>query len=431
MITSPAKQAMGRDTMKISVLIPTRDRLTLLRRAVDSVLRLDDEDCELVISDNASSENVAEYVESLQDPRVVCVRTTHPLAVTENWNNALEHSSGDYMIMLGDDDALLQTYFSRTRRLIAEFVQPQVIYHNALVYAYPGVVPEEPGGYLRSEGYADFLREAREPFRLERERAASMANSAMGFRVRYGFNMQFVTIARELIDELSRNGPFYRSPFPDYYAMNHTFLRARSIVVDPHPLVVIGVSPRSYGFFHNNRQETAGRSFLQGEDSHDGSASPTEPLLPGTNINDGWLASMRELHHELGSPASPRPDYGRYRMLQIAYVYEGHHLRGSIDTGELAELRRHMTRRERVFYDAAFSLLGLLQRIVPQSARAAIPSALLLAQRQFPAWDPIRDETSYEDIGAVVEQVDPSKDPLRWQRSRRPGLRGALVRRLG
>ena len=89
---------------------------------------------------------MAEYVESLHDTRVVYVRTTRPLAVTDNGNNALEHSSGDYVIMLGDDDALLSTYFSRTRRLIAEFDQPQVIYHNALVYAYPGVVPDEPDG---------------------------------------------------------------------------------------------------------------------------------------------------------------------------------------------------------------------------------------------------------------------------------------------
>ncbi len=417
--------------MKISVLIPTRDRLALLRHAVDSVLRLDDEDCELVISDNASSENVAEYVDSLGDPRVVYVRTPRLLAVTENWNNALEHSSGDYTIMLGDDDALLGTYFSRTRRLIAQFDQPQVVYHNALVYAYPGVVPEEPGGYLRSEGYADFLRDARVPFSLERDRATRMAHAAMGFRVRYGFNMQFVTVARSLVDELSRNGLFYRSPFPDYYAMNHMFLRAHSIVVDPHPMVVIGVSPRSYGFFHYNRQETAGRSFLQGDDAPTDSDSPTAPLLPGTNINDGWLTAMRELHRELGGPASPRPDYRRYRMLQIAYVYEGHYLRGSIDASELAELQRLMTRRERALYGTAFSFLRLLERIAPERARGVIPRALLLAQRQFPAWDPVRDDATYEDIGAVVERVDPSRDPLRWQRPRRPGLRSALVRRLG
>jgi hypothetical protein len=417
--------------MKISVLIPTRDRLALLRSAVDSVLRLDDADCELVISDNASSENVAEYVESLRDPRVVYARTTRPLAVTDNWNNALEHSSGDYVIMLGDDDALLSTYFSRTRRLIAEFDRPQVVYHNALVYAYPGVVPDEPEGYLRSEGYADFLRNARHPFRLERKRATSMAHAAMGFRVRYGFNMQFVTIERGLVDMLSSNGHFFRSPFPDYYAMNHLFLRARSIVVDPHPMVVIGVSPRSYGFFHNNHQETAGRSLLEGEDDAALPDPSAAPLLPGTNINDGWLGAMRELHLELGSPESPQPDYPRYRMLQIAYLYDGHFLRGSIDSSQLAELQRHMTLRERVFYGTAFSLLRALTRIAPTSIRAAIPRALQLAQRQFPAWDPVRDDASYENIGEVVKRVDPSTDPRRWQQPRRSGLRGAIIRRLG
>jgi hypothetical protein len=140
-----ASRSPGRCSRQADI-IPTRDRLTLLRSAVDSVLRLDDEDCELVISDNASSEYIAEYVESLSDPRVVYARTPRPLAVTDNWNNALEHSSGDYVIMLGDDDALLGTYFSRTRKLIAEFDRPEVVYHNALVYAYPGVVPDEPDG---------------------------------------------------------------------------------------------------------------------------------------------------------------------------------------------------------------------------------------------------------------------------------------------
>jgi glycosyltransferase involved in cell wall biosynthesis len=417
--------------MKISVLIPTRDRLALLRSAVDSVLRLDDEDFELVISDNVSSENVAEYVESLSDPRVIYVRTPRLLAVTDNWNNALEHSSGDYVIMLGDDDALLSTYFTRTRRLIAEFDRPQVVYHNALVYAYPGVVPAEPRGFLRSEGYADFLRDARQPFRLEHDRATSMVYAAMGFRLRYGFNMQFVTVERGLIDELSGNGPFFRSPFPDYYAMNHLFLRARSIIVDPHPTVVIGVSPRSYGFFYNNNKEAAGRSFLQGDDAGARSDSPLEPLLPGTNINDGWLGAMRELHRELGHPAQPRPAYARYRALQIAHVYDAHFLRGSIDEPQLAELQRQITRRERLLYGTVFSLLRALARIAPASVGEAIPRALLLVQRQFPAWDPVHDSASYENIDEVVERVDLSVDPLSWQRQRRAGLRGSLVRRLG
>lgn len=417
--------------MKISVLIPTRDRLALLRSAVDSVLRLEDESFEIVISDNVSSEDVAGYVASLHDERIVYVRTARPLAVTENWNNALEHSSGDYVIMLGDDDALLGPYFSETRRLIEEFDGPEVVYHNALVYAYPGVLPDEPSGYLRSEGYAEFLRDRVRPFRLEHEHAAAAATAAMDFRLRYGFNMQFVTVQRKLIEELSHNGPFYRSPFPDYYAMNHMFLRARSIVVDPNPLVAIGVSPRSYGFFHNNHQEVAGRSFLEADDGSLHSGSELEPLLPGTNINDGWLGAMRELHDELGQPLRPRPAYGRYRALQISYVYDGYHLSDTIDRSQLGELQRHMTRRERALYGAAYWLLRAFKRVAPERVGAMIPLMLALAQRQFPSWDPVHDERSYEDIDAVVKDVQLDVAPTRWQRQRHSGLRAALVRRLG
>jgi len=101
-----------RPPMKISVLLPTRDRLDLLRHAVASVTCLDDPDWEIVISDNCSSGDVEGYVASLHDKRIHYLRTPKLLSITENWNNALEHSTGEYVLMLGDDDALLSGYFT-------------------------------------------------------------------------------------------------------------------------------------------------------------------------------------------------------------------------------------------------------------------------------------------------------------------------------
>jgi hypothetical protein len=417
--------------MKISVLLPTRDRLSLLRRAVHSVRRLDDLDWEIVISDNDSREDVEGYVDSLEDPRIRCLRAPALLPVAENWNNALVASTGDYVVVLGDDDALLGNYFVRTRRLIAEFDRPDVIYHNALCYAYPGVLPEAPDGFLRSEGYARFLHGARKAFRLPCEDARALVAGAMDFRLRYGFNMQFATISRKLIDELSRSGPFFRSPFPDYFAMNHVFLCARSIVVEPRPLVVIGVSPRSYGFFHNNRREAEGRSFLEGSGTADGALGPPESaLLPGTNINDGWLRAMEALHRELGAPAGLRPSYRRYRMLQIVYAYDARHLQGQLTGGELAELKRHLTTSQRIFFDLLFGALGILARLLPARVRPYLKGAVAMSPRQFPWWDPVRDPRRFEDIGEVVERVDGDLDPTRWETQRGSRLRAALLRRM-
>src|SRR6187399_2954715 len=81
---------------KFSVLLPTRDRLELAKDAIETVRRQSFSDWELIVADNCSCDNVPGYVASLSDPRMTCIRTDTPVPVTENWNRALNASSGDY-----------------------------------------------------------------------------------------------------------------------------------------------------------------------------------------------------------------------------------------------------------------------------------------------------------------------------------------------
>ncbi|MCW3018792.1 MAG: pglI [Solirubrobacterales bacterium] len=417
--------------MKISVLLPTRDRLELVRHAVASVRRIDDPDWEIVISDNCSSGDVEGYVASLDDERIRYLRTPEVLSVTENWNNALDGSTGEYVVMLGDDDALLSGYFTRTRRLIADFDHPQVIYHNAISYAYPGVIPAEPDGFLRAEGYADFLRDCGElPFRLPVEDARRLARAAANFRLGYGLNMQFVTVARSTIDDLSGGGSFFRSPFPDYYAMNHLFARACSIVVEPHPLVVIGVSPRSYGFFYNNNREAEGKTFLKGDDRPEPYTPGQSTLLPGTNINNGWLRAVEELHRDLGCPPDLRPNYRRYRMLQIIHVYNGSYVRGDVSPAQLSAIKRHLSGRERIRYGLFFSALAAVRRCLPGALQPQVERLATLISRQFPWWTPVHDPGHYGNIEEVVERVNGDRGPLSWREQRGSRLGNALLGRI-
>jgi glycosyltransferase involved in cell wall biosynthesis len=391
--------------MRFSALLPTRNRLEYLRFAVDSVLRQDDPDWELVISDNDSEDDIAGYVASLGDDRVRYVRTDSFVPVTENWNNALRHSTGDYFVMLGDDDALLPGYFAAMRRHIERFGAPEAVYTSAMLYAYPGVDAAAPRGYLQPYGYASFLRGAREPFVLDRAVARRAVEQAMDFRVRYGFNMQFALVARRLADRIAGDGQgdFFRSPFPDYFAMNMVMLRAAPLLVDPEPRVVIGVTPRSYGFFHANQLEREARSFLEGE----GAPRADDGLLPGTNINNGWLLAMQAVSRAAGDPEL-RPNRRRYRMLQALYVYEHHHF-GSITRAELDELRARLRPPERLLYDAAFAVAGAVARILPPFARRAARPAFALAQRQTPYWRPARDPGAYRDMGEVLDRFAPER----------------------
>jgi hypothetical protein len=213
--------------------------------------------------------------------------------------------------------------------------------------------------------------------------------------------MQFALVGRSLVERVAGGEDFYRSPFPDYFAMNMVMLRARRIVVDPAPRVVIGVTPRSYGFFHANRLEREARSFLEGED---GAATSEADLLPGTNINNGWLLAMEAVRRASGD-ADLRPNRRRYRMLQALYVYENHHF-GPIGRADFEDLRGRLRPRERLLYDALFAVARAGARVLPAPARRAVRHAFALAQRQTPFYRPVREPGSYPDMRAVLDRYD-------------------------
>jgi len=150
--------------VKFSILLPTRNRLEYLRLAVTSVLRQDFDDWEIVISDNCSEDDLAGYVGELADPRIVYTRAERSIPVTENWNRALAHSSGDYIVMLGDDDALLGSYLRHMSALIERFDRPELIYTKSLLFTYPRVDPLHPDGFLMENGCANFFNGATDPF---------------------------------------------------------------------------------------------------------------------------------------------------------------------------------------------------------------------------------------------------------------------------
>ena len=55
---------------RISVLMPVYNGMPYIPDAVESVLAQDEQDWELVISDNGSTDSTRDYLRSLQDPRI-------------------------------------------------------------------------------------------------------------------------------------------------------------------------------------------------------------------------------------------------------------------------------------------------------------------------------------------------------------------------
>lgn len=97
--------------MLISIGIPTRNRASELRRAIDSVLAQDVE-LELIISDNASEDETQAMCRALQSKYREIRYYRQPCLVrpSENFVSVLRQAGGEYFMWLGDDDWLGRDY---------------------------------------------------------------------------------------------------------------------------------------------------------------------------------------------------------------------------------------------------------------------------------------------------------------------------------
>lgn len=90
----------------VSLLIPTRNGLRLLRNCVDSLLvRTDYPRFEIIIVDNGSDEpDTLDYLDILRrDPRVRVIRDTRPFNYSRLNNMAVEHARGEFVGLLNND----------------------------------------------------------------------------------------------------------------------------------------------------------------------------------------------------------------------------------------------------------------------------------------------------------------------------------------
>src|SRR6266404_5120117 len=105
----------------ISIGLPTYNRAAHLRQAIESVLAQDYSHLELVISDNASTDETQSMCEefSAQDSRVKYIRQLSNRGAGPNFLEVLQQARGEFFMWLGDDDWLDSSYVSQcTRELI-------------------------------------------------------------------------------------------------------------------------------------------------------------------------------------------------------------------------------------------------------------------------------------------------------------------------
>lgn len=91
-------------TPLVSVCIPTFNRANFLPEAIDSILAQSFRDCELVVSDNASTDETPEVLRRYRDPRLRLHRNDSNLGLVGNFNRCLQLARAPYFVLCCSDD---------------------------------------------------------------------------------------------------------------------------------------------------------------------------------------------------------------------------------------------------------------------------------------------------------------------------------------
>ena len=341
--------------MKFSFLLPSKNRIELLARAIDSIFRQQYENFEIIVSDNASDQDYPKFLAGLNDSRLVYRRSPAPISVTENWNKALELASGDYVLMLGDDDALAPGFLPRMADLLVETGKPDIAYLAAYHYCYPNVSPWKPAGYLADVRNSEFFKDRTAPFTLPILQAQRVASAVFDFRYLFGFNSQHFLFRSGFLARIAESpiGSIFQSPYPDTFAAAVSFMKAESILAVPEPSVLIGISPKSFGYYYFNDLEIQGLEFLDNEQvSPDVREAMRENVLPGDRNNTNWLVAAEEARRALAPEHSLALNIDRYRMLQIVSCLRDVYQKKLRAVAEIEELAQRLTQSEQAALNA-------------------------------------------------------------------------------
>ena len=95
----------------LTIAIPTYNRSKCLGRAIDSALSQVGVNLEVIVSDNASSDDTLSVMSKYKDnTNVKYIRNSFNIGAVANYNQCLNKASGVYFMILGDDDWLSENY---------------------------------------------------------------------------------------------------------------------------------------------------------------------------------------------------------------------------------------------------------------------------------------------------------------------------------
>jgi glycosyltransferase involved in cell wall biosynthesis len=302
---NPSQTAAGAGGLRISLIIPTRERGLYLKESLKAAVAAVDGNFEIVVSDNASTDGTGAIVRALADTRIRYVNTGRRCSMRQNFEFALSQSTGDYVIFIGDDDAILPGQLPALRNLL-EQTRPDVLSWALPTYAWPIGDFSHRAGNIRFQHAKLFgAVRALDLSRLRRNLLNAEIHRLMPLPTLY-----HGAVARAYLETMrDPGGAVFNGSSPDIYFSYRTILNGANALYAAHPFSLNGHSPVSNGNAHQAYSQSDPRSAPARQFVAENETDPVKDALrPGHSVPLAFLSALETVRARLGD-AGGRPNY--------------------------------------------------------------------------------------------------------------------------
>lgn len=227
---------------KYTIVIPTRNREEYLPYAIESVLSSDRDDIELIVSNNHSLDGTAAYLSTLTDARLKVVMPSAELPMSSHYEFALSHATGEWVTILGDDDAVMPYLFERLDRLTTKYPSVSIISSERAYYFWEGCED------LYGDSVVSYRGGSGERLRSTKK---DLILALAGMRLCFDLPQIYTTcvVRSSLVNRVKGlcGGKFFHSIIPDMYSAVALSLAEKTYLRVEEPLFWTGTSNKSMG----------------------------------------------------------------------------------------------------------------------------------------------------------------------------------------
>ncbi|MEM9644231.1 MAG: glycosyltransferase family A protein [Planctomycetota bacterium] len=296
-------------TPLLSVLIPTRNRATYVKHAIQSALNIPSDRVEVLVSENHGSDDGYEVCKSFRDARVKVFRPESPLPMHENWEFLLSQSRGEWVTFIGDDDGIMPHAADQLEYVSKEYPQAEALVSPRAYYFWSGC-EEEYGSRCMSFEFkpVERWRDSKADLQLALDQELDYIHLPQ----MYSGGFQRKSMIQRVLR--AQNGTYFKSVTPDAYSALMSCLHTYRFLEIGVPMSWVGSSP-------HRALKTGGGSSKDRYEDFFGFHSD-ELLTTHHALGDMQDATFGIFFYESYLSAFPMTSYKELSMERVERVFE-------------------------------------------------------------------------------------------------------------